>query len=57
VGADPSVNVIKQRLINQRLGPMAMETRGVVASYSPGEDTLTVWSSTQIPHILKRSFH
>jgi aerobic carbon-monoxide dehydrogenase large subunit len=53
VEADPSVKVIKQRLISQRLGPMAMETRGVVASYSPGEDRLTVWSSTQIPHILK----
>ena len=53
VDADAAVKVIKQRLINQRLGPVAMETRGVVASYSPGEDTLTVWSSTQIPHILK----
>ena len=53
VAADPAIKVIKQRLINQRVGPMAMETRGVVASYSPGEDTLTVWSSTQIPHILK----
>ncbi len=53
IESDSSVRVIKQRLINQRLGPIAMETRGVVASYSPGEDTLTVWSSTQIPHILK----
>jgi carbon-monoxide dehydrogenase large subunit len=53
VDADTAVKVIKQRLVNQRLGPVAMETRGVVASYSPGEDTLTVWSSTQIPHILK----
>ena len=53
VEADSAVKVIKQRLINQRLGPMAMETRGVVASYSPGEDTLTVWSSTQTPHLLK----
>jgi aerobic carbon-monoxide dehydrogenase large subunit len=53
VEADKSLKVIKQRLINQRLAPVAMETRGVVASYSPGEDMLTVWSSTQIPHILK----
>ena len=53
VESDSSVRVITQRLINQRLGPVAMETRGVVASYSPGEDTLTVWSSTQVPHILK----
>ena len=53
VEADPSLKVIKQRLVNQRVGPLAMETRGVVASYSPGEDTLTIWSSTQIPHLLK----
>ena len=53
VDADPSLKVIKQRMINQRLSPLAMETRGVIASYSPGEDSLTVWSSTQIPHLLK----
>ena len=53
VEADKNLKVIKQRMINQRLAPVSMETRGVIASYSPGEDTLTVWSSTQIPHILK----
>src|SRR6266571_4235102 len=53
VEADKSLKVIKQRMINQRLAPLSMETRGVIASYSPGEDALTVWSSTQIPHILK----
>ncbi len=53
VEEDKSLKVIKQRLLNQRLAPISMETRGVVASYSPGEDTLTVWSSTQIPHLLK----
>jgi|GraSoiStandDraft_24_1057298.scaffolds.fasta_scaffold08816_2 carbon-monoxide dehydrogenase large subunit len=45
--------VIKQRMINQRLAPAAMETRGVVAEYLPGENRLTVWSSTQIPHLLR----
>ena len=45
--------VIRQRMINQRLIPMAMETRGVVADYKPGEKQLTVWSSTQIPHLLR----
>ncbi|MGH9433820.1 MAG: xanthine dehydrogenase family protein molybdopterin-binding subunit, partial [Terriglobia bacterium] len=53
IEADTSLKVVKQRLVNQRLAPASMETRGVIASYSPGEDTLTVWSSTQIPHILK----
>lgn len=45
--------VIKQRLVNQRLAPVSMEPRGVVAQYLAGEKTLTVWSSTQIPHLLK----
>src|SRR5579859_1587822 len=53
VEADKTIKVIKQRFINQRLAPISMETRGVIASYSRGEDSLTVWSSTQIPHILK----
>jgi carbon-monoxide dehydrogenase large subunit len=53
VESDSSLKVIKQRLVNQRLAPVSMETRGVVAHYSPGEELLTVWSSTQIPHILK----
>ena len=32
-----------------------MEPRGVVAHYEPGKGTMTIWSSTQNPHIL-RSF-
>src|SRR6266513_921336 len=47
--------VISQRMMNQRLAPSAMETRGVVAHYEIGTDTMTIWSSTQNPHIL-RSF-
>lgn len=46
-------HVIKQRILNQRLAPIAMETRGVLARYLPGEEELTVWSSTQIPHLLR----
>ncbi len=46
-------HVVSQRLVNQRLVPNAMETRGVLAQYLPGDKTLTVWSSTQVPHILK----
>ncbi len=45
--------VIKQRMVNQRLIPAAMEPRGVVADYKPGEKQLTIWSSTQIPHLLR----
>ncbi len=45
--------VIKQRIINQRLAPIAMEPRGVLARYYPGEQELTLWTSTQIPHLAR----
>jgi carbon-monoxide dehydrogenase large subunit len=45
--------VIKQRIVNQRLAPIAMEPRGVLARYLPGEEELTIWSSTQIPHLMR----
>src|SRR3954447_3633335 len=47
--------VISQRMMNQRLAPSAMEPRGVVAHFEPGKETMTIWSSTKNPHIL-RSF-
>ena len=45
--------IVKQRMLNQRLAPAAMEPRAVLAEYLPGENRLTVWSSTQVPHLLK----
>src|SRR5229473_5321006 len=45
--------VVKQRLDNQRLAPVAMETRGVVAEMRKVDKTLTVWSSSQNPHLLR----
>ena len=45
--------IASQRMLNQRLAPIAMEPRAVIAEYLPGENRLTVWSSTQIPHLLK----
>jgi aerobic carbon-monoxide dehydrogenase large subunit len=45
--------VIKQRILNQRLAPVAMEPRGVLARYLPGEQELTIWTSTQIPHLAR----
>lgn len=44
--------IVKQRLVHQRLAPIAMETRGVMANYSTGQE-LCVWTSTQIPHLVK----
>ncbi len=45
--------VVKTRIVNQRLAPVSMETRGVVADYRKSDKTLTVWSSSQIPHLLR----
>ena len=45
--------VITQRMVNQRLVPCSIEARGVVAHYEPGREALTIWSSTQNPHILR----
>ncbi|ACZ38834.1 xanthine dehydrogenase family protein molybdopterin-binding subunit [Sphaerobacter thermophilus] len=43
--------VVSQRLINHRLIPTAMETRAAVANYNPGSGELTLWCTSQNPHI------
>ncbi len=48
--------VVKQKFINQRLIPNAMETRGVVADYNTGTNQITIWTSTQIPHLVRLLF-
>jgi carbon-monoxide dehydrogenase large subunit len=45
--------VVKRRFINQRLIPAFMEPRSVVAAPMGMSDEMTVWSSTQIPHVLR----
>ena len=45
--------IISQRMVNHRLAPSPIEPRGVVAHYEPGKSTMTIWSSTQNPHILR----
>ncbi len=45
--------VVKDRFINQRVAPSSMETRGVVAEYRKSDKALNLWSSSQIPHILR----
>jgi aerobic carbon-monoxide dehydrogenase large subunit len=45
--------VVKQRYYHPRLIPNAIEPRGVVVQPVPAQGELTIWSSTQIPHILR----
>src|SRR5579883_2740647 len=42
---------LKQRLVNQRLIPNAMEPRNTVAQYNPATGDLTVTMTSQNPHI------
>lgn len=48
--ADADV-VVERRVINHRTAGAAIEPRGVLADYRA--DSLTVWSSTQVPHFLR----
>jgi carbon-monoxide dehydrogenase large subunit len=50
--ADADV-IVSQRMVNHRLVPNAIEPRGVVAHFEPGKGTMTIWSSTQNPHVLR----
>jgi carbon-monoxide dehydrogenase large subunit len=45
--------VLKLRILHHRLTPMAIEPRGCAASWHSGEASLTLWTSTQIPHLLR----
>src|SRR6266536_3144441 len=44
---------VKQRYYHPRLIPNAIEPRGVLVQPTPATGEMTMWSSTQIPHILR----
>ena len=46
-------SVLKLRIVHPRLTPMAIEPRGCAASWHAGESSLTLWTSTQIPHLVR----
>ena len=46
--------IVEQRYDVQRLAPVPMETRGLVAHYQPEDDFLTIWASTQGAHRVQR---
>lgn len=49
-----AAHVITESMWQHRGGGMAMETRAVQASHDPATDILTVWATTQTPHIARR---
>ena len=44
--------VVSLEMVNQRLIPVAIEPRSVMAEYNKGYGQFTVFSSTQVPHAL-----
>ena len=46
--------VIREHFDVPRLAPAPLECRALVAHYEPGEQRLTLWASTQVPHKVKR---
>lgn len=45
--------IIKERIINQRLIPTPMETRGCIGRYDPSTEEYTLWLTSQAPHVHK----
>lgn len=45
--------VVHEQIINQRLIPTPMETRGAVARYEPATGEFTLWTTSQAPHVLR----
>ncbi|NNM97854.1 MAG: molybdopterin-dependent oxidoreductase [Candidatus Dormibacteraeota bacterium] len=44
---------VSERILQQRLAPTAIEPRGVMADYSPYDERLTLWLSSQNPHFIR----
>ena len=45
--------VLSVRMHHPRIIPMPIEPRGCVASWQAGDESLTLWTSTQIPHLIR----
>jgi aerobic carbon-monoxide dehydrogenase large subunit len=45
--------IVRQEFVNQRLIPVPMEPRCVLAEWDAGNRLLTIWTSTQIPHLVR----
>src|SRR5438045_5381147 len=45
--------VVKQRILQNRLAPVPMEPRGVLAEFEGFDKKLTIWMSSQNPHFIR----
>ncbi|MGN6673459.1 MAG: xanthine dehydrogenase family protein molybdopterin-binding subunit [Thermomicrobiales bacterium] len=42
---------VREKIVNQRLIPTAIETRGAICQYQAGTGEYTLWLSSQCPHV------
>jgi carbon-monoxide dehydrogenase large subunit len=45
--------VVEQRIYQQRLAPTPMEPRAILAEWNSGDETMTMWMSSQSPHFIR----
>src|SRR5260370_12036986 len=45
--------VVKERILQNRLAPVPMEPRGVMAEFEGFDKKLTIWMSSQSPHFIR----
>jgi aerobic carbon-monoxide dehydrogenase large subunit len=48
-----AMHVTRLDLVNNRLVPNAIEPRAAIGEHDPGSDTLTLWNTTQNPHVAR----
>src|SRR5579884_1923690 len=45
--------VVSEHIVNQRVAPLPLETRGVLADYHPGTEELVIYNSTQCAQFVR----
>ncbi|GAB4214106.1 MAG: molybdopterin-dependent oxidoreductase [Roseiflexaceae bacterium] len=50
---DSAEVVVREQIVNQRLIPTPMETRGSIARYDETTGEFTVWMTSQAPHVMR----
>ncbi|HEY7298866.1 MAG TPA: xanthine dehydrogenase family protein molybdopterin-binding subunit [Xanthobacteraceae bacterium] len=52
-GMSAASHVTRLDIVNNRLVPNAIEPRAALAEYDPGNDSFTLWNTTQNPHVAR----
>jgi carbon-monoxide dehydrogenase large subunit len=51
---ESAAHIVQLDIVNQRIGGAAIEPRALIALPARGQDKLTLYSSTQVPHHIRR---